>query len=522
MGLEFSDDFSLSERKTLRLTFQKDPFTLDPQISGDEVSSAVIFLLYRGLTRLEPDQSISCDLASSYYILNDYTKYVFHLGKHTWSDGTPITAHDIVYSWKRALEPEFPIRASNIFHPIKNAISARKGLCSPDEVGIFAQDDATLIVELEYPCPYFLELTSFCTLFPSPAKKTNKKAGLICSGPFILEKWVEGNQILLKRNPLCKNPSVQLDAIHIRIIPNEKEAFDLFEQGELDWIGDPLSPLPINYLPALLMEKKIKPLAGLVGCWFNSLTSYFYNRNLRKAIAYAISREKLLKKLLLPNALSATRFLPSLLQEDEGVAGIDENGEWARSLFQKGLDELGEEKLTVTLSYENREEFAHIASLVKAQVESILPMTIHLDPLCYKEFWQRIPRYEFEMGLACSISQYTDAINFFERFEFKNTMRNFSGWESIPYQDLLKQYRQTPDLKKRRELGAKAEKILLEEMPLAPLYYHHLAYLQKPYVKNLRVSPIGVMQFDRVILERQQELDFSKNDYSLFEATHSS
>ncbi|MBS0653698.1 MAG: peptide ABC transporter substrate-binding protein [Verrucomicrobia bacterium] len=522
MVLALTDDLFPNDGKTLRLTFQKDPFTLDPQMSGDEVSSAVIFLLYRGLTRLEPDQSISCDLASSYYILNDYKTYVFHLGNHTWSDGSPITAQDIAYSWKRALDPDFPIRATNIFSPIKNAARAREGRCSLEEVGVFAQDDTTLVVELDYPCPYFLELTSFCTLFPSPAKKKNKKAGLICSGPFVLEKWVEGTEIVLKRNPRCKNPSVQLDAIHIRIIPNEKEAFDLFEKGELDWIGDPLSPLPVNYLPALLIEKKIKPLAGLVGCWFNSLTSYFYNRNLRKAIAYAISREKLLKKLLLPNALLATRFLPSLLQDDEGVMGIDESDELARTLFQKGLEELGEEKLTVTLSYENKEEFAHMASLVKAQIEAVLPIAIHLDPLCYKEFWQRIPRYEFEMGLACSISQYTDAINFFERFEFKNTMRNFSGWESAQYQDLLKQYRQTSDLTKRRMLGAKAESILLEEMPLAPLYYHHLAYLQKPHVKNLRVSPIGVMQFDRVILEKQQEIDFSKSDYSLFEATHSS
>ncbi len=521
MVLVLSDDLLLSDGKMLRLAFQKDPFTLDPQMSGDEVSSAVIFLLYRGLTRLEPDQSISCDLASSYYILNDYKKYVFHLGRHAWSDGSLITAHDIAYSWKRALDPEFPIRATNIFSPIFNAMQAREGRCSLDEVGIFAEDDLTLVVELEYPCPYFLELTSFCTLFPRPEKK-NKKIELACSGPFILERWIEGKEIVLKRNSYFKNPLIQLDAIHIRIIPNEKEAFDLFERGELDWIGDPLSPLPVNYLPALLIEKKIKPLAGLVGCWFNSLTSYFYNRNLRKAIAYAISREKLLTKLLLPNALLATRFLPSLLQEDGGVAGIDEGAELARSLFQKGLEELGEEKLAITLSYENREEFAHIAILIKSQVEAVLPITIHLDPLCYKEFWQRIPRYEFEMGLACSISQYTDAINFFERFEFKNTMRNFSGWESNQYQELLKQYRQTSDPKKRQLLRAKAEAILLEEMPLAPLYYHHSAYLQKPHVKNLRVSPIGVMQFDRVVLEKQQELDFTKSDYSLFEATHSS
>lgn len=149
----------------LRLSFQKDPLSLDPQKSGDPISSAMIFLLFKGLTRFEADHTIRCDLAHSFHSLNDCKKYIFQLGKRFWSDGTLITAHDFVYSWKRALFPDFSTLAVNFFYHIKNAEKAKKGLLSLDKVGIYAENDSTLIVELENPCPYFPELVSFCPMF---------------------------------------------------------------------------------------------------------------------------------------------------------------------------------------------------------------------------------------------------------------------------------------------------------------------------------------------------------------------
>jgi oligopeptide transport system substrate-binding protein len=486
----------------LRLSFQKDPLSLDPQKSGDPISSAMIFLLFKGLTRFEADHTIRCDLAHSFHSLNGCKKYIFQLGKRFWSDGTLITAHDFVYSWKRALFPDFSTLAVNFFYHIKNAEKAKKGLLSLDKVGIYAENDSTLIVELENPCPYFPELVSFCPFFPISSKIDADMAYTLCSGAFQLQEWNKGKTISLKRNSHCKDAS-HLDGIHIKIIPDEKQAFSLFENDQLDWIGDPVSPLPVNYLHALLTNRQIKPIAGIVSCWFNTLRTPFSNVNLRKAFAYAMPREKLLKKLLIPDALLANRISPSILQNDDSLL-IKECQETARNLFKCALQQLNRKQLKITICYEVTDAFSRIAALLKTYWEEAFNITIKLEPLSFKDFFQRIPCHDFQIGLLRVLSQYTDVSNFLERFESRDLPRNFSGWENAKYKAILKQYKKTIDPEKRQALAVQAEKILLEEMPIAPIYYSHYAYMQKPHVHNLAISPTGIMQFDKVKLEVRQ------------------
>jgi oligopeptide transport system substrate-binding protein len=102
------------------------------------------------------------------------------------------------------------------------------------------------------------------------------------------------------------------------------------------------------------------------------------------------------------------------------------------------------------------------------------------------------------------LSQYTDVINFLERFETRDLPRNFSGWENSKYKTALKQYQKTTDDTKRQAFAKQAEKILLEEMPIAPVYYSHYSYLQKSYVHNFVISPTGIAEFDRITLEENQ------------------
>lgn len=483
----------------LRLSLQKDPLTLDPQKSGDEISSAVIFLLFRGLTRFEANQKVSCDLASSFYAMDNGKKYIFHLGKHSWSDGSPVTAHDFVYSWKRALSPNFPLRATNLFSYIKNGEKARKGLVSLDKVGVCAKDPFTLEVELEYPCPYFPQLTSFCSFFPVSSKTEEGRVFSLCNGPFRLIHWEEGKEILLEKNPLyTESEAIQLQEICFQILSDPKKAFDLFEKDQLDWLGDPISPLPQNYLPALLSEKRIRPIAGLVACWFNTTSPPFSDISLRKALASAIPRTNILQKLLLPNTLAAYRVSPPLVQGEKAKMVSEE---------KHPLPPLPK-RTKLSLAFEATDELSRLASFLKSHWERHLEVPIVLEPLSFKELWQRLPYRSFEMCLFRSISQYTDILNFLERFESKNAPRNFSGWESAQYRSLLQKYRKTSNSEKRKDLAEKAEKLLLEEIPIVPIYYHHFTSLQKDRVKNLSISPIGVMQFDRAYLEVAESVSY--------------
>jgi oligopeptide transport system substrate-binding protein len=496
----------------LRICSHKDPLTLDPQKSGESVSSAIIFLLFRGLTRFDEDHKIHCDLANSFHVLEEGKKYIFFLGEHYWSNGRPITAHDFVHSWKRALVPDFPVRATNFFSYLKNGEKAKQGKTSLNKVGVYAKDDLTLVVELQYPCSYFLELVSFCPLFPVSREANEAEIYSICSGPFQLERWEKGEEILLRRNPLyTKRNPIYLDGIQVKIVPDAKEAFTLFENDELDWIGDFLSPLPVSYLPALLEVKRIKPIAGFTSCWFNSLTSPFQNVNLRRAFGHTVPREQLIEKLMLPNGLLAKRFSPSILADADSPSIFSEDEDQAKASFEKALEELKVKRLSLTLTYEATDEFSRLATLLKANWERMFKVNIQLQPLSFKELWQILPNRHFDMSLFCHAAQYTDIINFLERFEFRNATRNFSQWENKEYQALLRRYRKTSKQEERQKLAAKAEAMLLSEMPSAPIYYYHATYLQKPHVSNLTVSPIGVMQFDRVFLEQQQQIAHQKS-----------
>jgi oligopeptide transport system substrate-binding protein len=485
----------------LRLSFHKDPPTLDPQRSSDSISSAIIFLLFKGLTRLEANQVVHCDLADSFYSQNNHQKYTFLLGRHCWSDGTVITAQDFVRSWKRAMVPSFSAPAANFFNHIKNAEKAKRGIFSLDKVGIYAANDRKLIVELQHPCPYFPELTSFCPFFPFPSDAGENELPNAFSGAFQLEYWQKGKEILLKRNVYCSTPP-SLDGIQIKIIVNEKQAFSLFEKDELDWLGDPISPLPVAYLPSLFSDKKIQPLAGVVSCWFNTLAEPFSNLSFRKALAYTIPRKRVLERLLLPSTLLTNNFCLPTSQRTENLL-FYENEEIGRNLFNEALTMLKVKRLRITLSYQDSELFSRLAFILKRHWEEVFPLQIQLVPLPFKELYQCLISQEFQISLTRNMSQYNDVSNFLERFETQQNSRNFSGWENVKYQTLLKRYRKMTCHKKRQIIAKKAERILAEEVPMTFLYYEHYIYLQKPYLKNLNISPIGIVHFDRATLHKQ-------------------
>src|SRR5579872_4532777 len=150
----------------MRTCFSMDPLTADPRKNGDLISSAFLFMLYEGLTRLLPNGQVELALAESVDVSADLCIYTFRLRKALWSDGHPITASDFEYSWKKTLAPAFPSPCQQLFYPIKNAEAAAEGKISTDQIRVQALDQRTLIVELNNPTPYFLSLISFCNFFP--------------------------------------------------------------------------------------------------------------------------------------------------------------------------------------------------------------------------------------------------------------------------------------------------------------------------------------------------------------------
>lgn len=505
-----------SQRNTLVTSFYKNPSTFDPRKSGDTTSSAAIFLLFKGLTRLQSNHEVIFDLAESLQVSSNGTRYVFQLGEHYWSDGREISAWDFENSWKKLLSPQFPSFSAHLFYPIKNAGKAKKGQVALDKVGIYAENSKTLIVELEHPVPYFLELVSFCNFFPVPSHREEQFSSsldetFVSSGPFQLMKWKPNQELFLKKNPLARNPfGVFLENIQIHIISDEKEAFSRFDKGELDWCGEPFSPPPLNYLPAIFERWENQPIGGVTLCFFNTEQLPFSNRKLRQAFAYAIQREKILSKLYLPHCSVAKGLVPPILKgnhEKEFFPAADLPK--AQELFHAGLQELKRtsKKLPIVLTFEASEIGFQIAKCLKNFWEEAFSIPIHLEPLDFKVFYDRLYRRQYMLSFTQWMAQYHNPMNILERFQDQKGGKNFSGWESAEYRLLLERCLKQSNPEKRIELVEQAEKILSEEMPIAPLYYFSFSYLKKPYLKNLLFSPIGRVYLEQAFFDGKTQLE---------------
>jgi oligopeptide transport system substrate-binding protein len=501
--------------KILKTCFYKDIATLDPRESGDIISSSAIFLLFRGLTRLLVNQEVVFDLADSLEISRDKKRYTFYLGEHYWSDGRPITAFDVENSWKTVLRPDFASLSSHLFYPIKNAAAAKAGAKPLSKVGVRAEGARQLVVELEYPVPYFLELISFCAFFPVPTHSedqfSSKQQPFVSSGPFQLVDWQPNSHILFKRNSRLSH-AASLELIQIRIIADPKEAFSLFKEGELDWVGEPFSPLPLNHLPVFAEEWESQAIGGVTLCFFNTRLFPFSNQKVRRAFSYAIHREKILRKLFIPNTAVATGLIPPILKKNRKKEFFSDGDlEAAQKLFQEGIQELEKnlKRQHWVLSFEASEVGFQIAKSLQSDWEEAFDIRIHLEPLEFKIFYDRLAKREYMLSFTQWIAQYNSPMNFLERLQNPESRKNFCGWSHRNYTRMLEQCLKQVDTEKYIDFVEQAERILVDEMPIAPLYYFSYSYLQKSNLKNLLFSPIGRVYLEEAFFETKDRKELS-------------
>ena len=503
------------KEKRLRICFNMDPKTLDSRKSGDLATSATLFLLNSGLTEAQKDGSITPALCYSYDISLDKKTYVFHLKDATWSDGHPITAKDFEKSWKKIIDPTFPSLCPQLFYPIKNAEKAAKGEVSLDEVGINALDDKTLIVHLNNPTPYFLSLTSFCIYFPIPTHLEENSStwdsfsdnNLVSSGPFLLKKWKKGSEMVLQKNPKFWNKDeIFLDEIHISIVDNETTALQMYENDELDWVGALLSPLPLDSIPTIIKSKECfkTPIGGASFCVFNTDIFPFNNKNIRKAFGLAINREEIVNNITQGGENIASRLIPPKMAKNRRDFFNDKDNEQAKELFEKALLELNikKEDLNITFSYGSNLLHKKQAEALQQYWQNTFNIPIKLEMVEEKTFMDKIHKHKFQAALSYLIVQYNDPMNIFDRFKNKSHSKNYPLYESETYQDLLNYSSSEIDENKRELILEKAEEIILDDMPISPIYHHNYILLTKPYVKNLFVGPVGEVRFDKVYFKK--------------------
>ncbi len=483
----------------LRIGINREPQSLDPRRGAEVVSASLHYMLFEGLTRFNPDWSISLSIAKSIKISKNRKRYVFHLRPTYWSDGSPLTAYDFEYSWKKILDPHFPSMNAYLFFPIQNAEKAKKGLCTSGQIGIRALDEYTLVVDLHTPTPYFLDLTSFCAFFPVHHKldlshpEWFQRTGrdFISNGPFRLAQWAHHENIELEKNPHYWNrKKIHLQKVHIRFIVNEMTALQLFETGQLDLIQTSLCPLPPDCLETLRTtgDLHFAPAAGSMIIACNTEQFPFNNRLFRKALSLAINRKALVDHITQLGEQPARGAIPPILKKNRcDLLMEDANKEQARVLFQEALKEMKleiEQFPSITYLYASSNNNKKIAEALQHQWQAALGIRVHLQSIEHCLLLDRLTKRNFQMAQNIWLAQYNDQMNILERFKDRTITKNYSSWEHPQFAALL-QRSFYEEGEQRLATLLEAEKLLIDEMPVIPLYHLSASFLKKPYVQNL-------------------------------------
>ena len=249
---------SKTPQNCLKVNLGDEPQTLDPRKVRDLNGLTLMRMFFEGLTRIGPSNIPELALAHGVEISEDLKTYTFYLREATWSNGDPVEAEDFIYAWQTSLDPGF--RADNAFqlYPIKNAKKIKAGEMPQDALGVRAIDSTTLVVELEYPLPYFLELAASPILFPvnrhvdrKDSRWVEKITGFVCNGPFRPLEWKHHYLIRAGKNDsYWEAGQVKLDQIEMIMVPELTE-LELFETKKLHWAGSPLSLLPLDAVQSL-------------------------------------------------------------------------------------------------------------------------------------------------------------------------------------------------------------------------------------------------------------------------------
>jgi oligopeptide transport system substrate-binding protein len=514
VGCQFSQEDHPSKESlhTIKISSKEDPQSLDPRLIRDLPSVTHIHMLYEGLMRYNGYGKPTLALAEKVDISEDNKTYTFYLRPSTWSNGDPLTAYDFEYTWKSVLDPKTPAPNANQLYVIKGAKEAKEGKGQIESVGIRASSPKILIVELESPTPYFLELAA--THFYLPVSKKwidegSQSEKLISNGPFHLLSFKHHNEITAMKNPLYWDAnSVKINKILYQIL-DENTGLQLFETGQLDWHGSPTSTLPADSIHTLKAQGllQIKPGAGTHWIRFNTDANPFQNTKLRRAFALAIDRKGLVEHVLQGNQIPAMAVVPpSLKLSTHYFDDHDVPAAW--NLFQEALEELKvsiDDFPVIALCYIQSDRSSRIAQALQQQWQKAFGIEVKLEICDNKSYFQRLTSHEYQMSLGSWFADILDPMYFLSLFEYRSNSTNNTQWENAKYAELLKKSSEENSEHKRMNLLHQAEGILMMDMPVAPLFFSNFNYLKQPQLKGVYFSELGFLDFKEAYFDYVQD-----------------
>ncbi|KIC76455.1 Oligopeptide-binding protein OppA [Neochlamydia sp. TUME1] len=494
----------------LRLACEESPSSMDPRYPANLITKNLLHMLYEGLMKIDHQGNVIPAVALSVEVSADLKTYTFVLKDTKWSDGTPLTAKDFEQSWMSVLLPSFPSKNLDLLYIIKGAKAFKEGSGSAEAVGIKALDSKHLMIQLENPTPYFLKAVTTPLYFPvHPSlgfvqKKEN--CPLVTNGPFKVREWKPSEKIVLVKNSSYWDAKVvAIDAVVLSAMDGNK-AYKMFERGKVDYVGSPLSHLPLQTVPTLKHQEllKLKPAAIMHGLHFNTKTNFLSNVKIRKAFNMALNRKVIAELATQGTNLPATGIIPPLADWEAINYSQDNDLPAAWQLFQEALQEMEMDKDSLpqlTLTYANTDMQGTIAQAVQQQWNHAFGFTIQLQKQEPEVFAQSIEKGDYQITLNSWGTRFSDPLGFLENFNYKIYDLTLSQNENAKYLDLLASSYLEKDSDTRRKYLENAEKLLMDSLPIAPLLFGSFPYAESENLGGIGLSDIGILDIKYAFLK---------------------
>lgn len=501
-----------------------DPETIDPALNSAADSANMIMHAFETLLIVDKDNKIVPGQAESYEVSDDGLTYTFHLRDGLkWSDGTPLTANDFVFSWKRLSDPNVAAPyGEDMLGYVKGYQEAAAG--NIDALGVSAPDDKTFVVELSVPCVYFIKIVTHATMVP--VQKTSVEANgeqwslkpetYISNGPLKMIEWVPGSHVTFAKNDNYWNADkVTINTLKFVLMEDANAAYSAYRTGEVAMIKD----VPTEEIPSLQGNEEfhVAPNVGVSYLDFNNQKEPFTNPDVRKALSLAIDRDYISNTVMQGIGAPAGNFVPQGVSDAESGTYFEDvtrknNGGDFFNIKNHEEDLKKAKELLAKAGYPDGKGFPVVEYMTndaghnKAVAEYLQN--------CWKELGINMDIKIVEWGTFAPTRRAGDyltardawSLDYDDPSNLLNLLKSTSGNNSAQYKNpeldkLLDEANATLDVKEHYAKLHEAENMILEDAAIAPLNYRNEFWLQNSKLKGTWYSPFGYWFFQYATME---------------------
>lgn len=502
-----------------------DPETIDPALNSAVDGGNMILHAFETLLTVDSDNKIVPGQAESFEVSDDGLTYTFHLREGLkWSDGTPLTANDFVYSWKRLADPNTAAPyAQDMLGYVKGFKEANAG--DLDALGVSAPDDNTFVVEMASPCVYFSKLITHGSMVPVQKATVDANGDqwtltpetYVCNGPLKMIEWVPGSHITFAKNEnYWGADKVTLNTLKFVLMEDSNASYSAYQTGEVSMIKD----VPTEEIPALKGNDDfhVDPIMGTYYISFQTEKEPFNNPDVRMALSLAIDRDYVANTVMQGTYSPATNFVgPGLSDAEDGssyedvtrannggdffnVADYESDVAKAKELLAKAGYPDGAGFPTIEYMTNDAGYHKPLAEYLQSCWKETLGVNMDIKVVEWSTFTPTRRAGDFQVARNGWVYDYDDPSNMLNLMITGGG--NNDGKYSNPEVDkMLNEANSTADVAEHYAKLHEAENMILADAAMAPIAYYNDFYLQDTKLKGTWHSPYGYWFFQYATME---------------------